>query len=202
MAKARVRTIGPGDVRLPAGVKTFARGLMGVVGFALLTALAAQVRVGAPVPMTLQTLGVLLAGYFLSPRAAAISMVLYVYLGAVLHWPVFAMHGGLSGMTGGYLMAFAPAAWLVSRLRGTGSASWMRLSLAGLAGTSLVFAGGVAWMANCMGGWGVAAQAGLVPFLPGAVVKLALALAVVQCGRRLRPGSRAGWSDREAGDSD
>ena len=202
MARAQIKTIGPVDVHVPTGAATLARGLMGVVGFAVLTALAAQVRVGAPVPMTLQTLGVLLAGYFLSPRLAAISMVLYVFVGAFLLWPVFALHGGLSGMTGGYLMAFAPAAWLVSRLRGTGDASWMRLSLAGLAGTALVFAGGVAWMANLMDGWGAAVSAGLVPFLPGAVVKLALALAVVQCGRRLRPGSTAGSSDLEAGDSD
>ena len=72
----------------------------------------------------------------------------------------------------------------------------------GVAGGGLGVEGGVAWMAKMMGGWGAAAHAGLVPFLPGAAVKRALALAVVQCGRRLRPGSRAGWSDREAGDSD
>ena len=189
MAKARVRTIRPGEVCLPAGAATLARGLTGVVGFALLTALAAQVRIGAPVPMTLQTLGVLLAGYFLSPRAAAASMVLYVYVGAVLHWPVFALDGGLSGVTGGYLVALAPSAWLVSRLRGGADASWRRLALAGLAGTALVLVGGVAWLAKWTGGWGPAVSAGLVPFLPGAVVKLALALAVVRCIRRF--GSRA-----------
>jgi biotin transport system substrate-specific component len=182
-----------------------ARGWFGVVGFALLTALFAQVRVGAPVPMTLQTLGVLLAGYFLSPRVAAGSMLLYVFVGGVLHWPVFALSsglGGLGGATGGYLLAFAPAAWLVSRLRGAEGASWKRLALAGLAGTTLVFAGGVAWLAHLIGDWGAAVSAGLVPFLPGAVVKLALVLSVVHCARRLRPRARAGRAVGEAGDAD
>ena len=95
MVRAQVETIGAVDVHVPTGAATLARGLMAVVGFAVLTALAAQVRVGAPVPMTLQTLGVLLAGYFLSPRLAAVSMVLYVFVGTFLLWPVFALPGDL-----------------------------------------------------------------------------------------------------------
>ena len=86
-----------------------------VIGFALLTASAAQVRIPlpfTPVPITGQTFAVLLAGAALGSRAGAASQGLYVLLGLV--FPVYA--GGASGFdhavgaTGGFLLGFVLAA--------------------------------------------------------------------------------------------
>ena len=91
-----------------------------IAGFAATTALAARLEIPHyPVPFTLQTMVVLLAGAFLGSRNAAMSQVLYMASG-VLGLPVFA--GGswgvwiLIGPTGGYLLAFPLAAALVGYL--------------------------------------------------------------------------------------
>ncbi len=91
-----------------------------ITGFALITALGARVEIPYyPVPFTLQTLFVLLAGAFLGPRNGALSQLLYLGAG-IAGLPVFA--GGaigfvrLLGPTGGYLIAFPVAAALVGYL--------------------------------------------------------------------------------------
>lgn len=91
-----------------------------IAAFAAATALGARVEIpNVPVPYTLQTLFVLLAGAFLGPRNGAISMMLYLAVGA-LGAPVFSSGGfGLAklvGPTGGYLAAFPIAAALVGYL--------------------------------------------------------------------------------------
>ena len=95
-----------------------------VIGFALLTALAAQIVIPlpfTPVPITGQTFVVLLAGAGLGATAGAASQGLYVLLGAV-GLPFYA--GGASGWTvargatGGYLIGFIVAAWIVGALAG------------------------------------------------------------------------------------
>ncbi len=91
-----------------------------IVSFALMTAIAAQIEIPLkPVPLTLQTMFVLLAGAFLGWRNGFLSMILYVALGAV-GLPVFAGAGfGFSiliGPTGGYLLAFPVAAFLIGYL--------------------------------------------------------------------------------------
>jgi biotin transport system substrate-specific component len=88
--------------------------------FAVATALGARVEIpNTPVPYTLQTLFVLLAGAFLGPRNGAISQLLYLAVG-VLGLPVFSLGGfGLAkliGPTGGYLLAFPVAATVVGFL--------------------------------------------------------------------------------------
>jgi biotin transport system substrate-specific component len=85
--------------------------------FAVATALGARVEIpNTPVPYTLQTMFVLIAGAFLGPRNGAISQLLYLALG-VLGLPVFSLGGfGLAkliGPTGGYLLAFPVAATVV-----------------------------------------------------------------------------------------
>ena len=88
--------------------------------FATATALGARVEIAhQPVPYTLQTLAVLLAGAFLGPRNGAISQLVYLAAG-VLGAPVFAAGGfgiaKLIGPTGGYLLAFPLAAALIGYL--------------------------------------------------------------------------------------
>lgn len=93
--------------------------LFGIVSFSILTAVAAQIAIPVkPVPFTLQTMLVVLAGALLGSRNGAYSMLLYLAMGAA-GLPVFANVPGLNvgimnfaGPTGGYLLAFPAAAFL------------------------------------------------------------------------------------------
>jgi len=97
--------------------------LFWVVSFSILTAISAQISIPIkPVPFTLQTMVVLLAGAFLGAKNGAYSQVLYIFLG-VIGLPVFAQTAdGTMGLarlispTGGYLLAFPVAAYLVGLL--------------------------------------------------------------------------------------
>src|SRR6266480_40966 len=94
-----------------------------VVLGAVLVALAAQVAVplpGTPVPMTLQPMAVLLVGGLLGARLGALSMILYLTMGAAglpVFTPTVPLLGfaRLLGPTGGYLLAYPIAAWAVGR---------------------------------------------------------------------------------------
>lgn len=110
--------------------------------FAAVTALGARVEIPhQPVPYTLQTLVVILAGAFLGARNGAISQIAYLAAG-VLGAPVFA--GGAAGIapfigpTGGYLAAFPVAAAVVGLLT-AGRASLLRAVLAMTAGLLVIF---------------------------------------------------------------
>ena len=165
-----------------------------VVSFALLTAAAAKVQVPmAPVPMTLQTAVVLLAGVMLGPLAGAASQALYLGMG-LAGLPVFA--GPLPGVaylmgpTGGYLLAFVPAAAVAGWITGPGGHALGRLVLGATLGTTVVFALGVSWLAVIFRlGWAAALAAGLAPFLLGAVAKIIMVVSVarlVEAGRLRR----------------
>jgi biotin transport system substrate-specific component len=94
--------------------------LFWIVSFAVLTAISAQVSIPVkPVPFTLQTIIVLLAGAFLGAKNGAYSQLLYIAVGA-MGLPVFAHTADgtmgfarLIGPTGGYLLAFPVAAYIV-----------------------------------------------------------------------------------------
>ena len=94
--------------------------LFWIFSFSILTAISAQVSIPIkPVPITLQTMMVLLAGAFLGAKNGAYSQLLYLFLGAI-GLPVFAHTADgtigfarLFGPTGGYLLAFPIAAYLV-----------------------------------------------------------------------------------------
>src|SRR5262245_16814261 len=102
-----------------AAWRTRAASISAVIGFGALTALAAYARVPlpfTPVPLTLQLLPVLLAGVFLAPARGAARQALLIAAGSA-GAPVFAGGGfgaaHIVGPTGGYLIGFAAAAWLV-----------------------------------------------------------------------------------------
>ena len=106
---------------------TLPRVIAVILGAALVT-LAAQIAVplpGTPVPMTLQPLAVLLVGGLLGARLGATSMVLYLALG-IAGLPVFTPTVPLFGIarllgpTGGYLLAYPVAAWVVGWLTDPG----------------------------------------------------------------------------------
>jgi len=135
---------------------------------------------GNPVPFTLQTLAVLLAGGALGLRRGALSTVLFIALG-VAGLPVFAesRHGVdvILGATGGYLVGFIVAAALVGRLAELGWDRHIGGSVGmNLLGTALIYLVGVPWLAvTAAMPLGDAVGLGLVPFLAGDVVKLLLA---------------------------
>jgi biotin transport system substrate-specific component len=96
--------------------------LFWIISFSILTAISAQISIPVqPVPFTLQTMIVLLAGAFLGAKNGAFSQLLYIFLGAI-GLPIFADgafgFARLIGPTGGYLLAFPIAAYLVGYLTG------------------------------------------------------------------------------------
>lgn len=135
---------------------------------------------GNPVPFTLQTLAVLLAGGALGLRRGALSTVLFIVLG-VVGLPVFAesRHGVdvIFGATGGYLVGFIVAAALVGRLAELGWDRHIGGSVGmNLLGTVLIYLVGVPWLAVAVGvPLGDAVTLGVAPFLVGDIVKLLVA---------------------------
>jgi biotin transport system substrate-specific component len=169
-----------------------------VLGFSLLTALAAQLVVPlpfTPVPLTGQTFAVLLTGALLGPRLGALAMLAYLAEGAA-GLPFF--RGGASGVghfagaTAGYLLAFPAAAYVTGYLAERG---WDRRFLTAAAamalGSFVILACGWAWLALMFKGGGEAFRLGVAPFLPGDVVKIALAAAVLPTGWALLRQRRA-----------
>src|SRR6266702_4291957 len=140
---------------LVIGRSTLGIRLGAVVIGAVLVALAAQVAVplpGTPVPMTLQPMAVLLVGGLLGPRLGALSMILYLAMGAA-GLPVFTPSplllpgiARLFGQTGGYLLAYPVAAWVTGWLNqpdgvrrvGAQHAAPLRVGMGVLAGLVLI----------------------------------------------------------------
>lgn len=154
-----------------------------VVGFALLTALLAQVTIPlwfTPVPITGQTFSVLLAGAVLGWRAGAASMSLYWLLG-VTGLPFYAeARGGwdvATGATGGYLVGFVVAAALVGYLAERRQDRSVVSALAAfLAASVVIYVFGLAWLAHSLDvGTARAMELGLAPFVLGDLAKVALA---------------------------
>ena len=176
---ASVRTLTLADVALPR--PDVLRNALLIVAASLATGLAAQVAFPlpwTPVPVTGQSFAVLLTGMVLGSRRGFLALALYLAEGAT-GLPVFA--GGVAGPsallgpTGGYLLAFPLAAAMTGFLAERG---WDRRGLTTLAamliGSGVIFAGGLAWLgyfvppARLLG-------TGLLPFIPGDVVKASLA---------------------------
>ena len=133
----------------------------------------AAIHIG-PVPITLQTLAVLLVGAMLGPARGAASILTYLAAGSAA--PVlFANPLGLAGPTGGYLIGFVLSAWLTGMLFDRGWGRNRSSMLLGLSiGASAVYAVGVPWLAMFVPSAAVL-KVGLLPFLPGEALKIALA---------------------------
>jgi biotin transport system substrate-specific component len=166
--------------------------VVGVVGFAAMMALGAQIAIpipGTPVPFTLQPLAVVLAGLCLGPVAGAASMVLYLLVGA-LGAPVFSPIGApgvlrLIGPTGGYLLA-APAAAAIAGLVGRRFPAFAGRMLAAFLGIATLYLGGVAQLELITGSLERAAAMGTVPFILADLGKVVVA-AVISSTRSSRP---------------
>lgn len=161
----------------------------------LVVALLAQVRIPlpfTPVPLTGQTLGVLLVAAALGSRRGAAALALYLVEG-LAGLPVFA--GGslglarLMGPTGGYLIGFIAAAYLVGSLaEKSWDRRWDRVALMFVLGQAVIYLFGAGFLATVTGisqAW----VAGIAPFLLGDVLKAAAAAALLPAAWK--------WLDRE-----
>ena len=159
--------------------------LLAIAGTGILM-LSARTQVPfIPVPMTLQTLVVLLIGATFGTRLATATIVLYLLEGA-LGLPVFAGTPekgiGLAymmGPTGGFLIGYVVSAAIVGWFAERGAdRSFPRLLGAMAVGNGIVFALGFAWLAHFIGA-ASAFQFGVAPFIAGDVVKTLLAALLV-----------------------
>jgi biotin transport system substrate-specific component len=145
----------------------------------------------SPAPISLQVLGVFLAGVLLGPVWGSVSMSLYLLTGAV-GAPIFAGGasglGALQGPTAGYLWSYPVAAFLIGALvhggltiRDPSERSVVRLVGAMVAGTAVIYAFGVVGLSLVLGmTLEKAFVAGAVAFLPAEAFKIAAALGVVR----------------------
>ncbi|MGP1254473.1 MAG: biotin transporter BioY [Kiloniellales bacterium] len=144
-----------------------------------------------PVPMTMQTLGMVVIGALYGWRLGGATVVAYLLQGA-MGLPVLA--GGAAGFhhffgpTAGYLFGFAAAAVAVGWLTERGMTRHPISSFAVmLLGHAAILAPGVTWLALATGmGWTQAVAVGLTPFLLGMVLKSAFAAACLQAAQRYR----------------
>lgn len=160
--------------------------MLGVFVFVVLLSVSAYIRIPlwfTPVPMTLQTLFVLLCSVALKRNYAPLAVGSYILLGA-LGAPVFQgyNHGitYLFGATGGYLLGFLACSLIVSHLVTVDRVKRNRFLILGslLLGQISIYFFGVSWLMVLLGitvqkalAWGV------MPFIPGAIFKLGIAYA-------------------------
>ena len=167
-----------------------------VIGGALLTAVCAQISIpvpGSPVPVTGQTFAVMVCGAGLGAVRGSAAMALYWLLG-MIGLPFYAdAEGGVHaafGATGGYLIGFMVAAYVVGRLA---EARLDREPLKALplfaAGQLIIFAIGVPWLAVSLDvSLGTAISLGFTPFIVGGIVKAVAATATLSGAWRLAGG--------------
>lgn len=148
--------------------------------FAALTAVCSQIQIPLPmIPINLALFAVHLCGALLGPVYGLISMVVYMFLGAI-GLPVFAgMQGGfaiLMGKTGGYVLGYALCALVVGLWVRHFGMNFRSLLSGMVLGLLVCYAFGTMWfMFLTQLNLGVSLSYCVVPFLPGDAVKIALA---------------------------
>lgn len=151
--------------------------------FAALIAAGAFIKIPFfPVPITLQTLFTLFAAVSLPPTLALLSVLVYLFVGA-LGLPVFTTGGGLAAMlgpTGGYLIGLLPAAFIGAVImKKMGERVRLASVFSAAAATVIIYAVGLPWLSSSMSlSLSATLTAGLVPFLIGDIVKYIVTVAV------------------------
>ena len=170
-------------------VRAIVRDVLLVVGFALLTAAAAQIEIQlgfTPVPLTGQTFAVLLSGAVLGMRRGALSQLVY-WMAGLTGLPFYSGGAGGwksgTGATLGYLVGFIVAAGAIGYLAEKKQDRNFATSLpAMLLGSTLIYSCGAAWLTTYLNigfatGETNAISLGVAPFLVGDVIKALLAAA-------------------------
>ena len=154
-----------------------------------------------PVPIVLQNMFVFLAGLLLGSRWGLASVGVYLLAGAC-GLPVFA--GGLGGIgriigpTGGYLIGYLPAVFIIGYISEKGENRFSFDLIAMILGTFILYACGVTWLKTVTGmSWSKTLTVGMYPFLIGDALKIVAAAAIAKA---IRPIIRvAGYGVRVAG---
>ena len=161
------------------------------IGFSLLTAVAAQVVIPiGPIPITGQTFAVLLTGALLGSRLGAMAMIAYLIEGAS-GLPFFSGgHGGLlhlMGPSGGYLIAFPAAAYITGAFaeHGWDRRFWSAAAAMAIGSVVILFCGWAWWSFAWHTPPTVALWQGVITKLPGDIIKILLAAAVLPSGWKL-----------------
>lgn len=156
-----------------------------IAGFALLFA-CAQITIPLnPVPITLQTMGVMIVALLYGMREGMQIVVSYVVAGS-LGVPVFVEYSSgphvLIGASGGYLIGFILCVYCMNKLKGILSLkSNIGLLLNCLVGTGIIYVCGITWLAlGVKLGWGAAIVVGMMPFILPGVVKAMLLTACLR----------------------
>lgn len=162
-----------------------------IIIFAAITALTARITIElpfTPVPVTLQTLAVVLSGLVLGAKGGAAAQLLYLGLIA-LGLPFDARGLGAAaffGPTAGYLIGFVPAAfvsgWLAERFS---SENWWGNFVAAIAGVLVIYLIGASWLAAMIGSWQKAWLGGVAPFIVLDLIKAVVAACVAESGKLL-----------------
>ncbi|KFZ80095.1 biotin biosynthesis protein BioY [Amycolatopsis sp. MJM2582] len=155
-----------------------------VAGGAALTGVAAQILIpvpGSPVPMTGQTFAALLVGAALGWKRGALSMALYLAVGAAGFGWFQNGSSGLFGASAGYIVGFVLAGALVGALAGRGGdRTPLRTAGTMVLGNLAIYSVGVPWLMASTGmGLSTALDKGVVPFLIGDALKIAVAAALL-----------------------
>ncbi len=143
-------------------------------------ALAAQISIPMrPVPMTLQTLAVLLVGAAYGSRMGAATLGLYAAAGAA-GLPVFTPtpdgYPGIAGPSGGYIIGFILAAAVVGWFAERGfDRTAPKMLLPMLLGAAVIYVPGLLWLKGFVGGFDKVIEYGLMPFVWGDLIKAVIA---------------------------
>lgn len=174
--------------RIENKILALVKNIVLVLSFAIVTGVAAQLKLEiGVVPITMQTLAVLLSGALLGSKRGALSQITYFLMGlAGLPW--FARGGGMAYLmspTFGYIIGFVLAAYSIGWLCERGFDRQVKTAiLAMLIGNILLYIPGLLWLAKFIGFKKVLAV-GLYPFIPGDLVKILLAGLALPIGWRL-----------------
>ena len=157
--------------------RLFIRLFLALIGSVFLI-ISAKVQIPFyPVPMTMQTLVVLMIGMSYGAPLAASTVFLYLFQGAI-GLPVFATGGGLAymmGPTGGYLVGFFLSAILLGLLASKGwGKTWQTTAVAMILGVGVIFTIGVSWLAVFIG-FEAAIINGFLPFIYADFLKIIIA---------------------------
>ena len=148
----------------------------------ILLAISAKIQLPFwPVPMTMQTFVIFLIGMTYSVRLSFITVSMYLFEGA-LGLPVFASGGGIAyliGPTSGYLYGMLISSVVISYLANLGfSKTYFKTSISLLIGSFIIFLFGILYLGSIIG-YEKAIIAGLLPFIPSELFKIALAVSLI-----------------------
>ena len=164
------------------GFATFVKNIFLIILGTILLTISSKIQVPFwPVPMTMQTFVVFLIGAAYGWQLAGLTLFAYLVEGA-LGLPVFAKGGGLAyliGPTAGYLYGMFLASIIIGFLSQKGFAdSYLLCLFSIIIGSIIIFALGVGYLGSIIG-YDKAILAGLTPFIPSEIFKIALAVALI-----------------------